>query len=136
MTDEPVKFQPLAEFVPEFNSVIDPVKEKFLKLGFQCREYPPEGVQLRKCLLWRRIHDVVPTCQTNDKLWIYACMYVFAKDKTSRTHVTCEYEIVGETLSSDWVELKLYGVPVSDFLSKLDDAEHRLIEGWKAMNAT
>lgn len=119
---------------PRPDAEIDPIKSKLLEMGFMCREYPPDGAMLRKCMMFRKLDDVYPVCQANGKLWFYITMFVFERPGTSKVSITCEYEVAGQTITGDWVNLEMYGINIKDVLSKLEASEHRLVEAWKAVN--
>lgn len=119
---------------PLKNDRVDTVKGLLVKVGFQAMETPPEGVTLRHCRLWRRIHDVVPVCLTNDKLHLFINLHVFGQTG-GRQHVACSFEIAGQMPDGDWGKQEVYGIQIDEIMKKLPAVEEKLIKGWQAMCA-
>lgn len=84
----------------------------------------------RKVLFQRRIENVEPVCQCNDKLHLNILLYSF--ELNDKIHQSAELDITGEMPDGEWAKLSIYSVSFETLLKKLDDFEQRLIAAWQA----
>lgn len=107
------------------------VEQALTAKGFRRHEQRAEpGFPSRKVLFQRRLENVEPVCQCNDKLHLNITLFSF--ELHGKTHESAELDITGEMPDGEWAKLSIYSVTLPSLLERLENFEHRLIAAWKA----
>ncbi len=105
--------------------------EAFLKArGFRSYEQRDVAPAARKVLFQKRLEDVEPVCQCNDKLHLNVTLYAFSMN--GNLHESAEMDITGEMPDGEWAKLSFYSMNLPALLEKLDQLEPRLVAAWRA----